>query len=361
MATLISLVKRPGLVLMVAGLMATSLVAARAAEPPAADADGVPPPLAEPSTTPEASPPADASPAESPTPAAADQGAPAAADQATPGAASSVSGGQPGVSRIVVATFYCQAMQEQRSFEIYLPPSYDHAPDRSYPVLYLLHGDGGRITDWAAFGLQLKMDQAIADGMPEMIVVMPDGSGHFGDETDWANRADGTDRIEDQVLELVTFIDQTYRTRSDRSNRFIGGLSAGGFGALNIALHRPDLFSVAMSFSGFIAADDPEADPGVFGDDATYLAQNSPAALLVSQAAAGDIYYVLSGGQDDPYFQHRMAEFSAQLDGLQIAHEFHVVPGGHDGTAWMAGLDFGLARIAAELQAGYGIETPASQ
>jgi len=122
--------------------------------------------------------------------------------------------------------------------------------------------------------------------------------------------------------------------------------------ALNIALHRADLFSVAMSFSGFIAADDPEADPGVFGDDPTYLAQNSPAALLRTQAAAGDIYYVLSGGQDDSYFQHRMAEFGAELDRLGIAHELHVVPGGHDGTAWGAGLDFGLAHLAAQSRAG---------
>ena len=323
MATQIARALKPGVSLAVAGLLATSLVSAHAQEPVDQNGD----------TT----------------------------DQGSPTAAVATSTSQPAVSRIVVGTFYSQAMQEQRSFDIYLPPSYDHAPDRSYPILFLLHGDGGRINDWAAIGLQPKMDQAIANGMAEMIVVMPDGSGHFGDETDWANRADGSDPIEDQVLELVTFVDQTYRTLTDRSDRFIGGLSSGGFGALNIALHRPDLFSVAMSFSGFIAADDPEADPGVFGDDLTYLAQNSPAALLSTQAAAGDIYYVLSGGQDDPYFQHRMAEISAELDRLGIAHELHVVPGGHDGNAWSAGLDFGLAYVGARIRAGYGIESPLSQ
>jgi len=335
MATQIARALKPGVVLAVAGLLAISLVSARVpARVQAADPDADAAPLVDPSATPEAPAPTEGN----------------AAGQAAPAA-----------SRIVPSSFYSQAMQEQRSFDIYLPPSYDPAPDRSYPVLFLLHGDGGRINDWVALGLQAKMDRAIANGMAEMIVVMPDGSGHFGDETDWANRADGSDPIEDQVLELVAFVDQTYRTQPDRSTRFIGGLSSGGFGALNIALHRPDLFSVAMSFSGFIAADDPEADPGVFGDDPTYLAQNSPSALLSSQAAGGDIYYVLSGGQDDAYFQHRMAEFSAELDRLGIAHEFHVVPGGHDGDAWGAGLDFGLARVAAQLRAGYGIDSPASQ
>ena len=260
---------KPGVILAVAGLLAISLVSARVPAPvQAADPDGATP-LAGRGATLE-SPPAQNN----------------AVDQAAPAAAASTSASQPAVSRIFVGSFFSHAMQVQRSFVIYLPPSYDQAPDRSYPVLYLLHGDGGRINDWVAIGLQPKMDRAIANGMAEMIVVMPDGSGRFGDETDWANRADGSDPIEDQVLELVNFVDQTYRTLTDRSDRFIGGLSSGGFGALNISLHRPDRFSVAMSFSGFIAADDPEADPGVFGDDPTYVAQNSPAALLSTQAAA---------------------------------------------------------------------------
>jgi enterochelin esterase-like enzyme len=256
---------------------------------------------------------------------------------------------QPAVSRIVARTFYSPAMLTERPFEIYLPPTYAQAPDRTYPVLYLLHGDGGRASDWAAFGLQATMDQAIAAGAPEMIVVMPDGSSRSGD-TDWANRWDGTELVEDQVTDLVSFIDQNYRTMPDRSTRFVGGASSGGFGALNLALHHQELFSTAMSFSGFIAANDPEADPGVFGEDPGFIERNSPAWLVNSQAGAGDIYYVLSGGQNDPYFQNRMAEFSAELDRLGLAHEFHVVPGGHDMIAWNAGLDLGLAHLAAQLR-----------
>ena len=259
------------------------------------------------------------------------------------------SAAQPAVSRIVAGTFYSQAMLTQRPFEIYLPPSYEQAPDRVYPVLYLLHGDGGRASDWAAFGLQATMDQAIAAGAPEMIVVMPDGSGRSGD-TDWANRSDGTELVEDQVIDLVSFVDQNYRTMPDRSTRFVGGASSGGFGALNMALHHQEVFSTAMSFSGFIAADDPEADAGVFGEDPGVIERNSPASLVSSQAGAGEIYYVLSGGQSDPYFQQRMAEFSAELDRLGIAHEFHVVPGGHDMIAWNAGLDLGLAHLAVQLR-----------
>jgi enterochelin esterase-like enzyme len=257
---------------------------------------------------------------------------------------------EPALSRIVAGTFYSQAMLTQRSFEIYLPRSYQQAADRVYPVLYLLHGDGGRASDWAAFGLQAQMDQAIAAGAPEMIVVMPDGSGRSGDLTDWANRWGATDLVEDQVIDLVSFVDLNYRTMPDRSTRFVGGASSGGFGALNLVLHHQELFSTAMSFSGFIAANDPAADPGVFGEDPGFIERNSPASLVSSQAGAGDIYYVLSGGRNDHYFQHRMAEFSAELDRLGIAHEFHVVPGGHDMIAWDAGLDLGLVHLAAQLR-----------
>src|ERR1700730_4337969 len=136
---------------------------------------------------------------------------------------------QPAASQVVAGTFYSQAMLAERPFEIYLPPSYEQAPDRVYPVLYLLHGDGGRASDWAAFGLQATVAPAIGAGAPEMIVVMPDGSGRTGD-TDWANRWDGTDLVEDQVIDLVSFIDQNYRTMPDRSTRFVGGASCGGFG-----------------------------------------------------------------------------------------------------------------------------------
>lgn len=251
----------------------------------------------------------------------------------------------PSTGRIVRDAFYSDAMRQTRVFDVYLPASYDQlsAQHRAYPVLFLLHGDDGNVDSWPSIGLREMVDGRIgAASLPELIVIMPDGSGALNDETDWANRWDGTDRVEDQVLELVGVIDETYRTLPDRSFRFIGGLSSGGFGALNIALHHPELFSVSMSFSGFTTADDPAVDPGVFGTDPTNLARNSPAVLVRTMPEAGAIYYVLAAGVHDLYFQARMRAFDDELMGLGLAHEFHVVDGGHDADAWAAGLGFGL-------------------
>jgi len=101
----------------------------------------------------------------------------------------------PSSGRIVRDGFYSTAMRQTRVFDVYLPASYDLLPaqHRAYPVLYLLHGDDGSVDSWASIGLREIVDGRIAAGaLPELIVVMPDGSGALNDETDWANRWDGT-------------------------------------------------------------------------------------------------------------------------------------------------------------------------
>jgi hypothetical protein len=97
-----------------------------------------------------------------------------------------------------------------------------------------------------------------------------------------------------------------------------------------------------MGFSGFISASDPAVDPGVFGSDPAYIDRNSPAVLVRTVPAAASIYYVLAAGLHDQYFQSRMRAFNVELTDLGLAHEFHVVPGGHDPDAWAAGLEYGL-------------------
>ncbi|HXD23675.1 MAG TPA: alpha/beta hydrolase-fold protein, partial [Gemmatimonadaceae bacterium] len=73
-------------------------------------------------------------------------------------------------------SFWSQALGVHKHVEVYLPPSYADHPDRRYPVAYYLHGMFGSETDWVKLGhLDATMDSLIATGMPEMIVVMPDG------------------------------------------------------------------------------------------------------------------------------------------------------------------------------------------
>src|ERR1700730_3200297 len=64
-----------------------------------------------------------------------------------------------------------------RKYAIYFPPDYKTS-QRSYPVLYLLHGGGDDQTGWVQFGEVLNItDKAIKEGVATpMIIVMPDAN-----------------------------------------------------------------------------------------------------------------------------------------------------------------------------------------
>ncbi|GAI57985.1 unnamed protein product, partial [marine sediment metagenome] len=74
----------------------------------------------------------------------------------------------------------------ERKYAVYLPPDYETS-ERSYPVLYLLHGSGDDQTGWIQFGEVLMIaDRAIANGTATaMVIIMPDADtgkkGYFND------------------------------------------------------------------------------------------------------------------------------------------------------------------------------------
>jgi enterochelin esterase-like enzyme len=68
-------------------------------------------------------------------------------------------------------------LKSEKKFAIYLPPDYETS-QRSYPVLYLLHGGGDDQTGWVQFGEVLYIvDKTIKEGKcTPMIIVMPDAN-----------------------------------------------------------------------------------------------------------------------------------------------------------------------------------------
>src|SRR5450432_1246165 len=63
-------------------------------------------------------------------------------------------------------------LKSDRKYAVYLPPGYETS-DRSYPVLYLLHGSGDDQTGWVQFGEVLNItDKAIADGTATPMVII---------------------------------------------------------------------------------------------------------------------------------------------------------------------------------------------
>ena len=87
-------------------------------------------------------------------------------------------------------TMTSKILKMERKYAVYLPPDYESS-ERSYPVLYLLHGAGGDQTAWVQRGEILRItDNGIKDGTATpMIIVMPDANagqrGYFNEGEDW--------------------------------------------------------------------------------------------------------------------------------------------------------------------------------
>jgi S-formylglutathione hydrolase FrmB len=246
-----------------------------------------------------------------------------------------------------------KAMGKDIDYNIYLPADYDKT-NRSYPVLYLLHGYTDDETGWTQFGeAQRIADETINSGVaPAMIIVMPDAGVTF-----YINNADGKEKYEDFfVNELIPHIEATYRARPKKEFRAVAGLSMGGYGTMIMATKHTDLFAAAAPLSGaFWTDDDIAAMPaerwdglfaGLFGKSAPgkgrltenwyknsilKIIETTPLEKLKS------VKYYIDCGDDDFLIKGNMALHSALID-KAVPHEFRVRDGGHTWTYWRTAL-----------------------
>jgi enterochelin esterase-like enzyme len=219
---------------------------------------------------------------------------------------------------------------------VYLPPGYAAHPLRRYPVLYLLHGFPGKpLAFLETVRMGVVEDDLVARHKAQpLILVMPFGStGQFSDK-EWANGV-GRDQGWETFMarDVVHAIDARYRTIARASGRAIGGLSEGGFGAVNIAIHHPGEFGVVESWSGYMRADDIGT---IFGHRRTLLARNTPLDTLAAAAPAlrrtKTYFWLYSGTQDS--FRGQNAAFARELAAQRIPHRFFLVQGGHNWALW---------------------------
>lgn len=140
-----------------------------------------------------------------------------------------------------------------REVIVYLPPGYDES--QSYPTVYFLTGFTGRgkmLLNNKPFGPSLpeRLDALMGDGkIKPMIIVMPDCFTHYGG-SQYINSS-ATGNYEDYLIrEIVPFVDAKFSTVKNKSARGITGGSSGGYGALVLSMHNPDVFGLCASLSG---------------------------------------------------------------------------------------------------------------
>jgi len=245
-------------------------------------------------------------------------------------------------------TIKSEILKSERKFAVYLPPDYETS-ERSYPVLYLLHGMGDDQTGWIQFGEILRIaDKAILDGnATPMIVIMPDAN---TEKVGYFNSIEGNWNYEDFFFnELMPHVEKKYRIKSEKRFRAIAGLSMGGGGSFMYAMHHPELFSSACPLSAYIGPlsvddfknqlqrmnskviDEAKIQAYFENHNAVSLIENTEVEKLKS------VRWFIDCGDDDFLYEGNSLIHIAMRK-KDILHEYRVRNGGHTWTYWRESL-----------------------
>ena len=245
-------------------------------------------------------------------------------------------------------TMNSKILNMERKYAVYLPPGYETS-QRSYPVLYLLHGGGDDQTGWVQFGeVQLITDKAIQEGKATaMIIVMPDANtgkrGYFNDvNNEW--------RYEDFFFEeLMPEVEKKYRIKSEKRYRAIAGLSMGGGGTFFYAMHKPELFSSACPLSASVRnATFEDFKQGLQNNKVEVKNESTLQAYFerhnaLQQIELNDLekmksvkWYFDCGDDDFLYEGNSLIHISMKKK--EIPHEFRIRDGAHNWTYWRTSL-----------------------
>lgn len=141
----------------------------------------------------------------------------------------------------------------RRRFAVYLPPQYHAEPARRFPLALYLAGFGGwgstKLIEEKAWETPLwaRLDAAMGSGtIAPAIVAFPDAFTRFGG-SQYVDSPVGGAHATCLCDEVVPRIDATLRTRKGRDHRLVMGKSSGGYGALHLAMTRPDVFGLCAA------------------------------------------------------------------------------------------------------------------
>jgi enterochelin esterase family protein len=271
----------------------------------------------------------------------------------------------------IITTWYQSTVLKGNSrITVYTPPGYETSK-QSYPVLYLQHGGGGDENAWPELGHAPQiLDNLIAKGkVKPMIVVMacadtpkmtapnlmlsesypkPNNAGRDWKETYFPNTL---------IHDLIPFIEKTYRTKNNKENRAIAGLSAGGAKTLYTAFNNIELFDYVATFSagyptmpGTKVPIDPPANAAIMrGPDITNTFNPKIYLELLPQLNADansklKLFYISMGKVDGLITAH--GDFKKLLDSQDVKYINNEVEGyGHEWSFWRLSLHDLLPRL----------------
>jgi S-formylglutathione hydrolase FrmB len=230
------------------------------------------------------------------------------------------------------------AMRRAYKCIVVKPDSYLKGKE-TYPVVYLLHGLGGRYSDWVT-----KTNLKICADRYNLIVVCPDGA-----NSSWYvdSPVDSTMRFETYISkEIPDWVDANYRTTKTAKARAITGLSMGGHGGLFLGFRHPDEFGAMGSMSGALAVElitDPH-----YGVN-RLLGDSTNKALFRSYSIFGELDkkpqtkqpIIVDCGTEDFIVEMSRLVHKRLLE-LKIPHDYTERPGKHDWEYWNNAIQYQL-------------------
>ena len=262
-------------------------------------------------------------------------------------------------SRVEEHTIQSEVLDAERNYTVYLPAGYDIDKEKTYPVLYLLHGMDGTNKDWFDRGhVKDVMDQLTASGEADaMIIVSPDAGGSVR-EGKWNGYFDmrGWNYEEFFFTEFLPTIEKEYRIKADKQHRAIAGLSMGGGGCTSYAQRHADMFGACYAMSAFLHM-------GAEGVDAQKVAQGDKTALLFDAAhrlscvdyvknadearkqELRTVKWFVDCGDDDFLFDGNL-DFYQAMRRAHIPCQLRVRDGGHTWEYWHSALYIALPWVS---------------
>ena len=211
----------------------------------------------------------------------------------------------------------------------------DYSESKKFATVYVLHGAGGKYSDWVTSVPDKQTLLKLAD-LYDLIIICPDGN-----ETSWYfdSPVDSSYKYETYISkELVSYIDSHYSTIKDRSKRAITGLSMGGHGALFLAFKHQNIYGACGSMSGGV---DLRPFPDNW-DIAKRLGKYSEYPERWEANSVINLVYLLTPnslaitfdcGSSDFFYQVNKNLHDELLE-RNIPHDFTVRPGGHTWEYW---------------------------
>lgn len=203
-----------------------------------------------------------------------------------------------------------------------------------YPfrTLYLLHGAMESAETWLwNSGITQLVDEW------NLAVVLPNGRSSF-----YLDEPEGPEYHSFITRELPEYLEQILPLSSRKEDRFIGGLSMGGYGAVYAALKCPELYGKVFSMSG--ALDVAKASGFVkvaFGNVPWFLRNrkeltDGPYDLihLLREADPQAIPPLLLTCGDSDVFLRSCRQFREAAAGAGLSSTLSVTSGGHDWAYW---------------------------